>query len=614
MNKKPLGSSILAPSKFSLGFGSKAGNSGTTLAASRLTFPGLKASKLSAVAPPSVCQTSATSATKTTSPPRQPSTAVPVGKPSFLPLGKKEDEAGGTSSSNSSNSGSASSSTSSKNPFVDRLGSAPVFGQNLSERAANFEATSDATERNENGSSAAADSSVSPTAKTLTESAAEYIENHAKKPKYEEVALVTGEEDEANAIQISAKLYLFDKASSTWLERGRGNLRLNDRREEGEDVLSSRLVMRTGGSLRVILNTKLFQGMSVEKPSDKSIRLTGMDEQDKAIKVFLVTGAVKDVGTLYTALASRLEDLCKTAPKLDMEKEAESKKSEEAANSDSSNGESKGLKRKSDSPPEVESPPKKGTEDIIPSEKNTVKEGEEKTVSSTSSDQQFVFGQNISDRAANFTETIANSTGSDSVATEDFGQTAEPVGSTSLSGSTSATGTTPGKTLSESAAEYCESHAQKRTYKEVTVVTGEEGETNAVQVHVKLHLFDKSTSNWVERGRGLLRLNDLKDGTDHSKIASSRLVMRTGGSLRVILNTKLFVGMNVEKPSDKTIRFMAVDEQEQDKAIKVFVASGAAKDVGVMYTALTSRIAELKPTAETGTPAPEEQPKRAKTE
>ena len=35
--------------------------------------------------------------------------------------------------------------------------------------------------------------------------------------------------------------------------------------------------MRTAATLKVILNTKLFAGMSIESPSEKNIRMTGMD-------------------------------------------------------------------------------------------------------------------------------------------------------------------------------------------------------------------------------------------------------------------------------------------------------------------------------------------------
>ena len=71
------------------------------------------------------------------------------------------------------------------------------------------------------------------------------------------------------------------------------------------------------------------------------------------------------------------------------------------------------------------------------------------------------------------------------------------------------------KTLSESAAEYTESHANKRKYDVVDVVTGigtvsyslhpppvqgEEAESNVLGSQVKLFIFDKDKRNWIERG------------------------------------------------------------------------------------------------------------------
>lgn len=112
--------------------------------------------------------------------------------------------------------------------------------------------------------------------KTLSDSARELEEARAAKRKYDEVTVVTGEEDEQNALQVYGKLFTFDKVQGklapcsasltlrtlnlhleigTWIERGRGTLRLNDK--QMENALQSRLVMRTQGCLRVILNTKV---------------------------------------------------------------------------------------------------------------------------------------------------------------------------------------------------------------------------------------------------------------------------------------------------------------------------------------------------------------------
>lgn len=48
-------------------------------------------------------------------------------------------------------------------------------------------------------------------------------------------------------------------------------------------------VMRTQGSLRLILNTKLWAQMQIDKASEKSIRITAMDTEDQGVKVFLIS-------------------------------------------------------------------------------------------------------------------------------------------------------------------------------------------------------------------------------------------------------------------------------------------------------------------------------------
>ena len=92
--------------------------------------------------------------------------------------------------------------------------------------------------------------------------------------------------------------------------------------------------MRTVGSLRVILNTKVYHGMSVEKPNEKSIRLTGME--DGEVKVFLITASSKDTDALHCALKSRLAELKSAqdeADKLESEEQKIGEKSNDAHDS-----------------------------------------------------------------------------------------------------------------------------------------------------------------------------------------------------------------------------------------------------------------------------------------
>lgn len=191
------------------------------------------------------CSTSDTSTTET---------------PKFVPLSVTESSKQSTSANN--------------------VSSTPnfVFGQNLHERIVaendnvteenNAQAGPSSSHTNANGTSellfTSAVKNSAPTSdahkevKTLTESAREYEESRANKRKYEEVTIVTGEEDEKNIMQINCKLFAFEQATS-WQERGRGTLRLNDKEIVGGTgtYIQSRLVIRTSGSLRVVLNTKV---------------------------------------------------------------------------------------------------------------------------------------------------------------------------------------------------------------------------------------------------------------------------------------------------------------------------------------------------------------------
>ncbi|KAF0292621.1 Ran-binding protein 3 [Amphibalanus amphitrite] len=199
-----------------------------------------------------------------------------------------------------------------------------VFGQNLEDRVTNAAAaaaepasavSSSGDEPPAEGATGepAGDQAAPPSQPaaglSLRESAAVYEKQRTSKRKYDEVEVVTGEEEESNVLQINCKLYAFNKENCSWLERGRGLLRLNDRREEagGGGPLQSRLVFRTQGSLRLVLNTKIWPAMSVEKPSEKDVRVTAMDNDQ--VKVFLIKSSTKDAELLFNALDYRLSGL-----------------------------------------------------------------------------------------------------------------------------------------------------------------------------------------------------------------------------------------------------------------------------------------------------------------
>ncbi|XP_077634442.1 ran-binding protein 3 isoform X1 [Crocuta crocuta] len=200
---------------------------------------------------------------------------------------------------------------------ADTASSKFVFGQNMSERVLSppklNEVSSDASRENAAAESGSESSSQEATpekannvSESLAESAAAYTKATARKCLLEKVEVITGEEAESNVLQIQCKLFVFDKASQSWVERGRGLLRLNDMASTDDGTLQSRLVMRTQGSLRLILNTKLWAQMQIDKASEKSIRITAMDTEDQGVKVFLISASSKDTGQLYAALHHRI--------------------------------------------------------------------------------------------------------------------------------------------------------------------------------------------------------------------------------------------------------------------------------------------------------------------
>ncbi|KAL0840580.1 hypothetical protein ABMA28_015789 [Loxostege sticticalis] len=202
-----------------------------------------------------------------------------------------------------------------------------VFGQNLSERvvinenlnngeapALDHSATNGASEllftsaaasvkdNNQEESSAPGGEAGSSEGGSLAAAAAEYERSHARPPPPTAHYNVTGEEGETNVLQISCRLFAWEAGS--WRERGRGVLRLNDPPANTPGG-AARLVARVAGSLRVVLNTKLWPGMVVERAGTKSLRITAADVQQQ-VKLFLIMGAPGDINQLYRTLTARI--------------------------------------------------------------------------------------------------------------------------------------------------------------------------------------------------------------------------------------------------------------------------------------------------------------------
>lgn len=91
-----------------------------------------------------------------------------------------------------------------------------------------------------------------------------------KKRKFD---AITGEEDEETVFQGDYKLFTWDLKSSNWVEKGRGQLKLNDSNELRKK--KSRLIMRICGTLRIILNVSISKTyFKVIAASKTNIRFT----------------------------------------------------------------------------------------------------------------------------------------------------------------------------------------------------------------------------------------------------------------------------------------------------------------------------------------------------
>lgn len=113
-----------------------------------------------------------------------------------------------------------------------------VFGRNLEERVV----TKD-------------DDDESPSLTFETNLANQSQEEDIEQIRKRKFDAMTGEEDEETIFQGDFKLFVWDLTTSNWIEKGRGQLKLNDSIDR--DKNRSRLIMRIGGTLRIILNVAI---------------------------------------------------------------------------------------------------------------------------------------------------------------------------------------------------------------------------------------------------------------------------------------------------------------------------------------------------------------------
>ncbi|CAI2345162.1 unnamed protein product [Caenorhabditis sp. 36 PRJEB53466] len=114
------------------------------------------------------------------------------------------------------------------------------------------------------------------------------------------VEVTTGEEADTKIFQAMSKIWVFDKTKNAYTEKGMCTLRINKRVENG--LTHHRIVARTSGTLRVIINSKVFSDMLLERVGERRVRISAMGPEIPGVQIFLLT-----IGYTKTEVVSEAE-------------------------------------------------------------------------------------------------------------------------------------------------------------------------------------------------------------------------------------------------------------------------------------------------------------------
>ncbi|KAK0550552.1 hypothetical protein OC846_002382 [Tilletia horrida] len=160
----------------------------------------------------------------------------------------------------------------------------------------------------------------------------------------------TGEESEKTIFSTRAKLYEMQEGGD-WKERGLGTFKCNVPNEAvgglfgagrgasgpgtGKRRSAARLLMRTDGVLRVILNVTLFPGMSITHAQERFVRF-GVYEDGKLVNLALKVSQNKVAEELYETIQSRIPPPQYSEQKAEAERAGKSSTGSAASQSGSS--------------------------------------------------------------------------------------------------------------------------------------------------------------------------------------------------------------------------------------------------------------------------------------
>lgn len=85
----------------------------------------------------------------------------------------------------------------------------------------------------------------------------------------------TGEEEERTVFTSRARLFEFESSNREWKEKGIGVVKINENQVTG----ASRLLMRSDGVLKVLVNSRLFPGINYSLLNERAVRVVLLKDQ-----------------------------------------------------------------------------------------------------------------------------------------------------------------------------------------------------------------------------------------------------------------------------------------------------------------------------------------------
>ncbi|KNC71704.1 hypothetical protein SARC_15754, partial [Sphaeroforma arctica JP610] len=123
----------------------------------------------------------------------------------------------------------------------------------------------------------------------------------------------------------------------------------------------------------------------------------------------------------------------------------------------------------------------------------------------------------------------------------------------------------------------------------------------------RLHQLNSAQGVWNSLGEGQLSLNEARDDVNGSRLGNedssisfllSTSLLRSLGSMKLLLNVKLFDGMTIEPVNMKQIRFVAVEFEDIDgkpkQIMKTYLLVVSRQDQEALLHAISSRVVIAK--------------------